>query len=262
MSPARRKGYVLKYRVPHGAVGEASGGPYGIAAQIGRYSAGWRWPTAVVTTVAAHALLGFLAFLGDQQHRATMKPIQQVVTLERPPPPAESPPPEPEPKPPPLQRRAPAPTAQAGKVVAAVPDPAQPLDMTSFTMPVGKSDTYAGGFTAPSGASTVAVADVRPPVQPRPSGKARAAGPARRDWSCPWPEAEQSGDLHDATVKLRIHVGPEGRARAVDVLETPKESFAQAARACALAEPFRPELDDAGQAVAGITPPISVHFVR
>jgi len=147
----------------------------------------------------------------------------------------------------------------AGKVVAAAADPSQPVDMTSFSMPVGTSDAYAGGFTAPSGAATVAVAT---PPRVRPSGRARPAGPARRDWSCPWPEEEQSGDLHDATVRIRIHVGVDGRARAVDVVGSPKDSFAQAAQACALSEPFRPELDDSGQPVAGLTPPISVHFVR
>jgi hypothetical protein len=63
-------------------------------------------------------------------------------------------------------------------------------------------------------------------------------------------------------VHIRIHVGVDGRARAVDILQSPKASFAEAARGCALSEPFRPELDDAGQPVAGLTPPISVHFVR
>jgi periplasmic protein TonB len=258
MSPARRKGYVLKYRVPHAAVADASSGPYAIAERIGRYSAGWRWPAALGLTVGLHALLSFLAFLGDQEHRPVVPKPQQVVTLERPPP-EEAPPAESEP-PPPSRRPRPAASAEAGKVVAAAVDPNQPVDMTSFSMPVGKSDAYAGGFTAPTGTSTVAVAE--PPRAPRPSGKARAAGPARRDWSCPWPEEEQSGDLHDASVHIRIHVGTDGRARAVDVLDSAKPSFAEAARACALLEPFRPELDDAGHAVAGVTPPISVHFVR
>lgn len=257
MSPARRKGYVLKYRVPHAAVTGASVGPYAIAERIGGHSARWRWPTALGVTVGLHALLVFLAFLGDQEHTKAPPPPQQVVTLERPPPPPEEPPP-PEPPPPPKRTRAAA-SAEAGKVVAALPNANQPVDMTSFTMPVGTSDAYAGGFTAPSGTSAVAVPT---PVAARPSGKARAASPARRDWSCPWPEEEQSSDLHDASVRIQIHVSGDGRAKAVDVLASPKDSFAEAARACALSEPFRPELDDAGQPVAGITPPISVHFVR
>ncbi len=258
MSPARRKGYVLKYRVPHAAVGDASGGPYAIAAVIGRYSAGWRWPAAMGMTVGFHALLSYLAFLGDHEHRPVPVKPQQVVTLERPPP-EEAPPPE-TPPPPPPRRQKPVASAEAGKVVAAAVNPNQPLDLTSFTMPVGKSDAYAGGFTAPTGTSTVAV--TQPPPVPRPSGKARAAGPARRDWSCPWPEEEESGELHDASVRIRIHVGADGHARGVDVLDSPKESFARAARACALSEPFRPELDEAGHPVPGLTPPISVHFVR
>jgi periplasmic protein TonB len=261
VSPARRKGYVLKYRVPHGAVGPLSGGPYAIAERIGRYSATWRWPTALAATLGVHAVLVFLAVLGDT-HRQPLHRPQQVVTLERPPPPPEPPPPEPEPPPPPPRRGAAPAAAQAGKVVAAAPNPAEALDMTSFSMPVGTSDSYAGGFTAAAGTSTVAVAEARPPPRVTPSGRARAASPARRDWSCPWPEEEQSGELHDAAVSIRIHVGPEGRAREVEVLRSPRESFAQAARACALSEPFRPQLDDAGHPVAGVTPPISVHFVR
>jgi outer membrane biosynthesis protein TonB len=258
MSPARRKGYVLKYRVSHAAVAGASAGPYAIAETIGGHSARWRWPTAFAATLALHALFVFLAFVGDKEHGAKAKPVEQVVTLERPPPaPEETPPPEP---PPPPRHPRPTASAEAGKVVAAAVDPNQPVDMTSFTMPVGTSDAYAGGFTAPAGTSSVAVAE---PVRAvRPSGKARAAGPARRDWSCPWPEEEQSGDLHDASVHIRIHVGVDGRATAVDVLASPKDSFAEAARACALSEPFRPELDDAGHPVVGLTPPISVHFVR
>jgi outer membrane biosynthesis protein TonB len=258
MSPARRKGYVLKYRVPHAAVGDASGGPYAIAERIGRYSAGWRWPTALGVTVGLHLVLGYLAFLGDHEDKVLPPKPQQIVTLERPP--EEPPKPEAEPPPPPPSKRPHTPSAEAAKVVAAAVDPSQPVDMTSFTMPVGKSDAYAGGFTAPTGTSTVAVAE--PPRVVRPSGKARAASPARRDWSCPWPDEEQTGDLHDASVHIRIHVGADGRARAVDVLDSPKPSFAEAARACALSEPFRPELDDAGKSVAGLTPPISVHFVR
>ena len=256
MSPARRKGYVLKYRVSHADVRGPSAGPYAIAERIGRYSAGWRWPTALGVTAGLHALLVFLAFLGDREHRPVTPKPQQVVTLERPPP-LEEPPPEPPPPPRP-RSRAPAPAA-AGKVVAALPDANQPVDMTSFTMPVGTSDAYAGGFTAPAGVSAAAV-----PQAPRvrPSDKARAASPARRDWSCPWPEEEQSSDLHDAAVRIRIHVGVDGRASGVDVLESPKDSFATAARGCALSEPFRPELDDAGHPVAGLTPPILVHFVR
>lgn len=262
MSPARRKGFVLKYRVPHAAVGTSFGGPYAIAERIGRYSAGWRWPTALGATVAVHALLVFLAYLGDTAHRRLLPPRQQTVTLERPPP--EPAPPPPEPEPPPTPRRPP-PTsaaAQAGKVVTAAPDVTQPVDMTSFTMPVGTSDSYAGGFTAPGGASAVAVTE-RPPVRSAPAAsKARPAGPARRDWSCPWPDEETSGDLHDVSVKIRVRVGSDGRAQSVDVLDGARESFAQAARACALAETFRPELDDAGRPVAALTPPFAVHFVR
>jgi protein TonB len=265
MSPARRKGYVLKYRVPHAAVADSAGGPYGIAERIGRYSAGWRWPTAFGATVLVHFGLATLAYVGDREHRVIAAPPQQIITLERPPPPPpELEPPPPEPRPRPVRSPPPA-AAQSGKVVAAAPAPEEPVDLTSFTMPVGTSESYAGGLTASTGTSTVAVTDPRANARGTVGGKgnqARPAGPARHDWSCPWPEEEQSSDLFDARVIVRVAVSQTGRAEQVDVLNSPKDSFAQAARACARSEPFRPARNEAGHEVAGLTPPFAVHFVR
>jgi len=264
MSPARRKGYVLKYRVPHAEVANAAGGPYGIAERIGRYSAGWRWPTAVGATFVVHLTLAALAYVGDREHRPLAAPRQQIITLERPPPPPPEPVPPPEPPPRPVRSPPPA-AAQSGKVVTALPAPTEPVDLTTFTMPVGKSESYAGGLTASSGTSTVAVTDPRASARGVVGGKgsqARPAGPARHDWSCPWPEEEQSSDLHDTRVIIRVAVSDTGRAEHVEVLNSPKDSFAQAALACARSEPFRPARNDAGRDVAGLTPPFAVHFVR
>lgn len=266
MSPARRKGFVLKYRVrPDALSGELAEDPYAIAARIGGYSAGWRWPMALATTLAIHAALTVLAYLGDQEHREVAPPPQQIVTLERAPPaPPEPPPPPPPPprQPPPRRTAAPA-AAQSGRVVTATPHPTEPEDLTSFAMPVGKSESYAGGLSAASGASTVAVSDPR--ASARGVGgesQARPASPARRDWACAWPEEEQASDLHDLRVTVRVRVSETGRAEQVDVLSSPKDSFTQAARACAQGETFRPARNDAGQEVAGLTSPFAVHFVR
>ncbi len=263
MSPARRKGYVLRYRVPAGAVsGGMADGPYAIAERIGRYSAGWRWPLALATTAGVHAALAFLAYLGDQEHRQTPPPRQQVVTLERPPPPPPEPPPPAPPRPPPRRASSPA-AAQSGRVVTATPNPAAPVDLTQFAMPVGKSESYAGGLTAAAGTSTVAVTDPRASARGVGGGsQARPAAPARHEWACTWPEEEQSSDLHDIRVTIRVKVGETGRAEEVEVLNSPKDSFTQAARTCARGETFRPARNDAGQEVAGLTSPFAVHFVR
>jgi protein TonB len=262
MSPARRKGYVLKYRVPPRAAGETADGPYAIAERIGRYSAGWRWPIALATTVGIHAGLTFLAYLGDREHREIAPAPQQVVTLERPPPPPPEPPPPPLPRPPPRRTAAPA-AAQSGRVLTAAPDPAEPVDLTKFAMPVGKSESYAGGLTAATGTATVAVTDPRASARGVGGGsQARPAAPARRDWACAWPEEEQSSDLHDTRVTIRVKVSETGRAEEVEVLNGPKDSFIQAARACARGETFRPARNDAGQEVTGLTSPFAVHFVR
>ncbi len=92
MSPVRRRATSSGTACHTPRWGDASGGPYAIAARIGRYSASWRWPAALGMTVGLHAVLSFLAFLGDHEHRPVVPKPQQVVTLERPPP-EESPPP-------------------------------------------------------------------------------------------------------------------------------------------------------------------------
>ena len=57
-------------------------------------------------------------------------------------------------------------------------------------------------------------------------------------------------------------MGIDGEPENVDVLNSPKPSFAEAARRCAQAETYRAALNDAGNRVASITNPFIVHFVR
>jgi protein TonB len=249
------------------------GAAYAPAEQLGDASFRRRVVLALVGTLLAHAALTGLAIWGDLAHdtRPKQQLVTTAVTLERippsPPPPAEVlPPPRPQ-----VVRRAPPPAAaQAGRVVTTPVDPNKPLDLTQFDMPVGKSEAYAGGFTAPSGTSKVAVNDPRANARgvvggtgTTPGGSlARAAAPARRDWSCPWPEEEQSSDLRETRVSVRVEVDRDGRAQSVDVLSSPTPAFATAARTCARSERFATAHDDAGRNVPGTIPSLSIHFVR
>ncbi|HTS80053.1 MAG TPA: hypothetical protein VMH40_05595 [Myxococcaceae bacterium] len=150
--------------------------------------------------------------------------------------------------------------------MTAEPRPSEPMDMTQFDMPVGKSESYAGGFTAPSGTSSVAVNDSRARANGVVGGTgpalSRVAAPLRHDWACSWPEEEASSDLREARVTIRVTVDVGGRAERVEVLGSPQPSFAAAARACARSETFLTARDDAGRETPGTTAPFVVHFVR
>lgn len=261
--PRRLVHRVVLLPAPPGAV-------YQAAESLGSGALRKRVALALAATFLVHAALAGLAVWGDAAHEKRPPPpaITRSVTLERIPPPQEPPrestPPSSPPRP---VRRAPPAAAQAGRVVTALEDPSKPMDLTQFTMPEGKSESYAGGFTAPAGTSAVAVNDPR--ARPRgvaggtPGGSlARAPAPARRDWVCPWPDEEQSSDLREARVSVRIEVDRDGAAQHVEVLQSPTPAFAAAARVCARSERFSSARDEAGQSVAGTIPTLSIRFVR
>jgi len=241
-----------------------------MAQQLGASPPLRHWLLPLGATLAVHATLATLAVLADREHQP--KPVRETtqVTLEKPvqaepaSPPAAQPPPPPPPRA--ARRSAPPAAARAGKAVTAEPRSSQPLDLTQFDMPVGKSESYAGGFTAPAGTSAAAVNDPR--AHPRGvvggtgAGMARPASPLRREWACAWPDEEASSDLREARVTIRVSVDVGGRAERVEVLGSPPASFASAARACARGESFQTARDDAGREVPGVTPPFVVHFVR
>jgi len=269
MTRVARKRRVLLHRVV--LVPSAPGAAYAPAEHLGDASFRQRVVLAFAGTLLFHAAMTGLALLGDLAHdtRPKQPSLTTTVTLERiplTPPAAEATPP-----PPRTVHRAPPPAAaQAGRVVTAPVDPNKPLDLTQFEMPVGKSEAYAGGFTAPSGTSRVAVNDPRANARGVGGGTgttaggslARPAAPARRDWSCPWPDEEQSSDLREARVVVRIQVDRDGRAAAIEVLGSPSPPFAVAARACARSEAFAAARDDAGRPIPGTIPSLSIHFVR
>ena len=243
------------------------GAAYEAAEALGSQDLRRRVALALAGTLLVHAALVALAVWGDLAHDRRARPalMTTAVTLVRIQPPAPEPPPPPPPHSP--VHRAPPAAARAGRVVTAPEELNKPLDLTQFSMPEGKSESYAGGFTAPSGTSAVAVNDPRARphgvVGGTPGGNlARPASPARKDWACPWPDEEQSSDLREARVSVRIQVDRDGAAQNVEVLQSPTPAFAVAARVCARSERFSPARDDAGQSIPGTIPSLSIHFVR
>jgi protein TonB len=156
--------------------------------------------------------------------------------------------------------------AQAGKVITRAAEPSGPLDLSGFDLVTGKSETFAGGFTASAGTSAKAVLDPRAAADGKGEGPpvslARPAQPGRHDWACSWPEDAQAGDQRDARVSIRVNVSPDGSPEGVDIVNSPAAAFAEAARRCALSEQYKPALDSSGHRTRGVTSLFLVHFLR
>jgi hypothetical protein len=216
--------------------------------------------------------LGTIAGLSHAvSHDGPSPPKQQqiVVALEQQP----APPPRPPPPRPPVARtskpvrgpvnKAPPAPAQAGKVIAAAPDPSAPVDMTGFDLVVGEGKSYAGGYSSAKGTSTQAIPDVNARVGGKPNAvdQTRAAAPLHRDWSCPWPEEEQTSDLRDMRVTIRVHLDADGLPTSIQTLNAPPGGFAAAARSCAQHETYSAAHDSNGRPVPSATA-LVVHFFR
>jgi outer membrane biosynthesis protein TonB len=232
---------------------------------------GGRAALAILLGVGFHGVFALLAWRTAVAPRPPRELMIQNVQIQKaeipPPPPLPEEPPPPPPRPQRQARRSTEPpaAAMAGKVVARAEEPQQPLDFTGFDMVVGKGDTYAGGYTATSGTSKTAVdnAGATPHgTGPPDASRARSPAPSRRDWACAWPEDAQETDIRDARTSIRVHVNRDGEPENVEIMSSPSPSFAKAARHCALGETYRIALDDAGKAIAGVTPVFVVHFVR
>ncbi len=297
--------------VPHraGKTPESSERPYALA-RVERLGDSERVPAGTVSlvgTVAAHALVAVMAatslvdlrdFSGAVvAHVAERMRIAYDIDMEEPPPPPPPPEPEPEPPPPepqptpetpppptPAAQAPPEPTneppppaaAEAGQVLAAEPDPNEPLDLTDNTFVTG-SGTFRGGVTASKGTATTAVRNPgasptgvvggqgKPDAPPAPtvdrSRPPRVLGTALT--SCPWPAEADQEQINYARVRLMIVVGTDGRARDVTILQDPGNGFGAAARRCALSRgQFEPGLDNAGRPVSKAMPPLVLTFKR
>jgi protein TonB len=178
-----------------------------------------------------------------------------------------TPPPEPPPQP-----------AQAGKILAADPDPNEPVDLTdSFVQ--GAGDTYAGGQTSSTGTSQKAIYNPAaantgvpggagtapaPPVQVHKEDKSRLPGLLGSvDWNdCPFPAEADAEQIDQAFVMIQVRVKPDGSPESVAVLQDPGHGFGREARKCAMRKKFSPGLDPDGRPIAGTTKPFRVRFER
>jgi protein TonB len=235
-----------------------------------------------VSALLFHAAIAAVAGVShaSSEHEQPAPRQELVAVLEKQPPPPAPPPPAPPRKPPPSARSPklarpvprqavpPAP-AQAGKVVAAAPDPNAAVDMTDFNLVVGEGKSYAGGYSAAKGRSTQAVESPRaviggkPDTPPSPARDlSRPASPAHRYWSCPWPEEEQTTDLREVRVTIRAAIDADGAPGKIDILNAPPGGFAAAARRCAEGEKFQAARDPQGRSIASSTAPFVVQFIR
>lgn len=239
--------------------------------------------------VGLMALSSVVAAMHLRAHVAA--PVEQEIEIMKeeapPPPPAPTakaePEKKPEPAPPPPPRaqpkEAPPPPpapAQAARVLAAAPDPNEPVDLTGNTIVQGNADAYAGGFTASNGTSKTAV-NTAPSPTGKPGGtgpvqapppvvgpdRSRMAGPGNSDWSnCPFPEEADTAQIDDAIVEVQVDVRPDGTPGAVRILRDPGNGFGREARRCAMNKRYQTALDHDGRPVAGTTRPFNVHFSR
>jgi protein TonB len=159
--------------------------------------------------------------------------------------------------------------AQAATVVAQQPDPGAPVDLTADAVVTGTATAYAGGATAPGGASP-SVVTLRPSAA---DAQGPALAPATRDrsgpvtlesehWSCPWPPEADAQQIDEQTVVLRVVVEPDGVAEAATVLADPGHGFGPAAAACAMRTRFTPARNRRGERLRSTSPPIRVRFTR
>lgn len=211
--------------------------------------------------------------------------------LEEPPPPPEpepEPPPEPEPvKPvePPPAVKAPAPTpapeppppaAQAGRVLAAEPDPNEPLDLTGNTFVTGTGDRYVGGVTASAGTGQKPTNNRGAAVNGVEGGKGTTPAPAYQGvdlsrpakWiggrlqNCGFPPEADVAQINYMKVGIVVTIDASGKPTSVSsVGGDPGYGFFERARRCALADKFEPARDKAGKPMA-TTLKMNVRFTR
>jgi protein TonB len=243
---------------------------------------------ATLVMYAGGAIAGFatstdLHAFGADVLRAVVRARSVLeIELEPPKPPPPEPPPEEKPPeaaappkeaPPPPTAPPPAP-AQAGKVLAADPDPDEPVDLTGNTFVQGTGDTFAGGVTSSTGTSKSAVRGVTSPTG-TPDGppvkavavaatgpdRSRKAAPVSGSWNCGFPAEADIEQINNTRVNVMVTVGADGQAKDVKVLQDPGYGFGALARRCALRMAYNPALDRNGTAVTA-TQVVNINFVR
>lgn len=249
--------------------------PLALVTNMGVAGAGMA-SVAISAGVHAFAVQGFVVawFLGaffswqtDMQARIHEKALSEnTIEIEPekvdPPKPDEPKPVEPEKQPENAVKsdkvEAPAPAAaQAGAIIAAAPDPNEPVDLTnSFVM--GTGDSYAGGKTDPNGTSKVAVAAIaaKGAGAPGPVGTGTVATVIKKDcakpaklrgglnWDCPFPSEADTEQIDEAVASIEVTVNASGRVDTVRVTQDPGHGFGRAAKACAMSKAFEAAVGD------------------
>jgi protein TonB len=246
-----------------------------------------RWIAPAVLAVGVHLSLALaLSFeesgetwgLSTAARVRTLMAARQARPVEIPIPPPESPKPPAPPraettrspaastKPAVGRARAEAP-AQAGQVVASVPNDNQPIDFGEAFV-VGGGTVYAGGTTTASGTAKQKVEGPVSPTATLPKAAApiaidhsRTIALADPDWTCPWPREADDTDIDEQVAVVKVEVDADGRCRKVSVVRDPGHGFGAQAARCAQGAAFLPALDSGGRATVG-TAAIRVRFVR
>jgi protein TonB len=94
------------------------------------------------------------------------------------------------------------------------------------------------------------------------SGGAKDAAARATDGACEFPAEANTKGIDSAVVVVQIMVEPTGAASDVRVLVDPGHGFAEAAKACAMAQTYVPARDRHGVLIPGWTPAVSLRFVR
>ncbi len=156
--------------------------------------------------------------------------------------------------------------AQAGQIVASVPDTDQPIDFGEGFV-VGDGTFFAGGHTTSSGTSRETVEEpVSPPAPREPtvvktSDLSRPLSLSDPDWTCPWPREADDMDFNQQIAIVRVRVSAQGRCESVSVVRDPGHGFGAQAARCAKEAAFQPALDARGAPTPG-SAAIRVRFVR
>jgi protein TonB len=253
---------------------------------------------ALAAALVAHGGMAGAIRLRGEELTEELPLLTQELSIERevpaPPPTPEPPPPPPAPPEPPRAAAnviAPAQSpsdnpydqpaseaAQAGQVLVQDTDQEEkddPAEENTFV--TGDAGTYAGGMTASTGTSTLAVRGslagaggvvggigtrVQAP-KPTPHDLSRGAWlEGTTSWDCDFPGEAERDHIRDAVVEMTVNVRPNGTAQRVTILDDPGHGFGRVAAACALRHRFTPALDPEGHPIWGKTRPFHVGFHR
>lgn len=278
--------------------------PLGRVLGLGRAAVRSGLTIGFIGALGSHVGLGIEAFKMSEQaalrsfvmavHGNIQERLRRTMDLdleEPPPPPEPEAPPEPEPPPPepiktpPPAVKAPAPApapeppppaAQAGQVLAAEPDPNEPLDLTGNTFVTGTGDRYVGGVTATNGTGQKPTRNRGAAVNGVEGGQGTAAAPAYQGvdlsrpakWvggrlqNCGFPTEADTAQINYMKLGIIVTVDATGKATSVASMGgDPGYGFFERARRCALLDKYEPAHDKSGKPIP-TTLKMTVKFTR